>query len=336
MWVYDRSSTRARRSPSKEWSLAPTISRRRILSAAAGLGAAFAWRASGAQDPVKTRAEKNKYALRSGPMGVPYVPRRGYADGPYGQVHFRDTGSGTPLVLCPQAPMTSRQFTNVYEPLHRRGIRAIGVDTPGFGESDPTPFVPTAEDWAAAIPAVLDHLGVARADVLGHHTGSMVATEVALQFPDRVRRLIINGPLPMSEERRASSLEYVRDYEIGLVYQADGSHLQRAFDIRYRAYGPGADPKEVTRYTVEQFQGYAPFWTGHHAAFIYDHGEAVKKITHPTLILTNTGDQIYENAKLTQQIRPDFAFTELEGGGIDVVDQMPEQWAEAVAVFLKQ
>ena len=84
----------------------------------------------------------------------------------------------------------------------RSGIRAIGVDTPGFGESDPTPFVPTAEDWAAAIPAVLDHLGVARADVLGHHTGSMVAPEVALQFPDRVRRLgEFAGVCPRTRDR---------------------------------------------------------------------------------------------------------------------------------------
>ena len=285
---------------------------------------------------AKTRAENNKYALRSGPLDLPYVPRRGYAEGPYGQVHFRDTGSGVPLVLCSQAPQTSRQFTNVYGPLHRRGIRAIGVDSPGFGESDPVPFVPTVEDWAAAVPAVLDHLGIAQADVLGHHTGGMVATEVALQFPERVRKLIINGPLPMTEEERQGFLDYVEAQEIGLVYGADGGHLQQAFAVRYEMYGSGVDPKTITRYTVEQFQGYAPFWTGHHAAFMYDHAAAIEKIEHRTMILTNTGDQIYENAKITRQMRPDFAYTELQGGGIDIVDQMPEEWADAVAAFIEE
>ena len=176
------------------------INRRRFLTAATALGAAAALPALAATG--KTRAERNKYALRSGPMARPYVPRRGYAEGPYGQVHYRDTGRGIPLVLCHQAPQTSKQFTNVYEPLHRRGFRVIGVDSPGFGESDPTPFVPTVEDWAAAIPAVLDHLGLDKVHVLGHHTGGMVATEVALQFPERVDKLIINGPLPMSEEEQ--------------------------------------------------------------------------------------------------------------------------------------
>ncbi len=310
--------------------------RRSFLRAAAAVGAMAALPARAPlADTGKTRAERNKYALRAGPLKTPYVPRRGYAEGPYGQVHFRDTGRGMPLVLCHQAPQTSRQFTNVYEPLHRRGIRAIGVDTPGFGESDPTPFVPTVEDWAAASPAVLDHLGIARADVLGHHTGGMVATEVALQFPHRVRRLIINGPLPMSEERRLSFLEGNEEREINFVYESDGSHLQQSFAGRNRMYGEGADPRTITRYTVEKFQGYAPFWTGHHAAFIYDHGAAIEKLKVPTLILTNTGDQIYENALLTRQLRPDFAYTELQGGGIDIVDQMPEEWADAVAGFVK-
>ena len=301
-------------------------------------GAAIAAMSSArAANAAGTRAENNPYAVRSGPMPVPYVPRRGYADGPFGQVHFRDTGEGSPLILCPQAPQTSRQFENVYEPLARRGIRAIGVDSPGFGESDPTPFVPTVSDWAEAVPAVLDHLGIDKANVLGHHTGGMVATEVAILFPERVNRLIVNGPLPMGEEERSNFLKFVEEREINFVHKADGSHMQEAFAGRYRMFVDGGgtpDPKTITRYTVERFQGYAPFWTGHHAAFIYDHNTALVNLAVPTMILTNTGDQIYEGAKLAAEIRPDFAYVELQGGGIDIVDQMPEEWADAVAGFL--
>ena len=312
------------------------IGRRKLLLGATTVGAALAVGVGTLRaEPGKTRAEQSPYARRSGPMPPPYTPRRDYADGPYGQVHFRDTGTGIPLVLCHQAPQTSRQFTNVYEPLHRRGIRAIGIDMPGFGESDPTPFVPTVEDWAAVVPAVLDHLGMERVHVLGHHTGGMVATEVALQFPDRVQRLIINGPLPMDEARRLEYLDGTEEREINFVYQPDGSHLQASFATRYRMYGDGADPKTITRYAVEKFQGYAPFWTGHHAAFIYDHGAAIEKLQHTTMILTNSGDSINENARLAAQMRPGFAFVELEGGGVDIVDQKPEEWADAVAAFLK-
>ena len=139
----------------------------------------------------------------------------------------------------------------------------------------------------------------------------------------------------MSEERRLRFLKGNEEREINFVYEDDGSHLMQSFGTRHRAYGEGADPRTITRYTVEKFQGYAPWWTGHHAAFIYDHNTALMNLEHPTLILTNTGDQIYENAKMTREMRPDFAYVELEGGGIDIVDQMPEEWADAVEAFLK-
>ena len=260
--------------------------------------------------------------------------RRDYADGPYGLVHFQDTWTGRPLVLCHQAPMSSRQFDSVYPEFSKRGIRAIGIDTPGFGNSDPTDFVPRVEDWAPAMPAVLDHLGLDKVDILGHHTGALVATEVALQFPDRIGNLILAGPLPLEEERE-NFLTYVEQREINFEYKTDGSHLVDQFATRYRAYGPDADPRRITRYTAEQMIGRGPFWYGHYAASKYDHNAAIPKIKQRTLILTNTGDQIYEHAKWTRRMRPDFKYTELHGGGIDIMDQQPEAWVSAIASFLE-
>ncbi len=262
--------------------------------------------------------------------------RRAYAQGPYGQVHFHETGpaDGVPLLLLHQAPVSARQFEPVYPLLAARGIHAIGVDMPGFGGSDPTLFVPGCEDYAKAIPAVLDALGLRQASILGHHTGALVATEVALQFPARIDRLILNGPLPLEDAERASWLEFCRNEEIPYHEKPDGSHLTKLFGIRYGFAQDTVPPGTVTRYIVETLGGLAPFWYGHHAAFMYDHAASLKKIRHPTLILTNTGDQIYEHAKLSHRTRPDFEFTALEGGGIDVVDQLPDAWTEAVAAFV--
>ncbi len=271
------------------------------------------------------------------------APQRGYAKGPYGLVHYYDNGAaGRPLLMFHQAPMSARQFDSVYAPLARRGFRAIGVDMPGFGMSDPTSFVPKVEDWARVAPAVLDHLGIDRADVLGHHTGAMTATEVGVQFPARVRSLVIHGPMPMDEAERAKRLESQKRSEIDFVYQADGSHLATSFMTRYRMYGGAdgkdtgsvADAKQITRYTVEKFQGFAPFWYGHYAAFKYDHEKGLRALKVRTLLLSNTGDQIYEHAQQARKIRPDFDYAELQGGGVDIVDQQPEPWCDLVARFL--
>jgi pimeloyl-ACP methyl ester carboxylesterase len=201
--------------------------------------------------------------------------RRGYADGPWGLVHYYDNAAtpragSLPLLLLHQAPTSARQFEAVYEPLGRRGIRAIGIDTPGFGMSDPTPFVPKVEDWTAAVVAALDHLRIAKADALGHHTGSLLATDLALRYPDRVRYRVVNGP----------------------------------------------------------------FWYGHNAACRYDHAAALQRLRHRTLVLTNTGDSIYELAQRARRIRPDFDYAELPGGGIDITEQRPEACSDRVAAFL--
>ncbi len=266
---------------------------------------------------------------------------RGYARGPHGLVHFHDSAglvptprNARPLVLLHQSPASSRQFEAAFRPLAARGIRFIAVDTPGFGFSDPTPFVPRVADWASSIVAVLDHLGVAQADVLGHHTGSLVATELALQFPMHVRRLILNGPFPVTEQQRAKFLEdNERSHERGRP-KLDGSHLLTSFELRVKMYGPNPDPAIITRVVVEKYQGLGPYTWGHDAAFRYDHVATLKRLTHRTLILTNTGDDIYELAQRARQLRPDFAYTELQGGTHDIVDQQPEAWSDAVAAYV--
>lgn len=249
-------------------------------------------------------------------------------------MHFYDGGVGEPLLLLHQSPMSARQFESVSAPLSARGIRPVALDLPGFGCSDPTPFVPEIGDWAPAAVAVMDHLGFGRCDVLGHHTGALVATEVALQAPQRVRRLILNGAFPITPEERAAGLEGVRKREIELEYSGDGAHLRDSFLSHQRAYGPGSDPRRITRYVVEKFQGFGPFWYGHHAAYRYDHAAALPKITQRTLLLSNTGDRIHDQALRARALRPDFAYTELQGGTGAIIDQQPEAWADAVAAFL--
>lgn len=266
------------------------------------------------------------------------VGERGYAKGPYGLVHYHDTqtGSGVPMVLLHQAPMSHRQFNTVYGLLSARGVRAIGIDTPGFGMSDPTPFVPQVSDWASSVIAVLDHLRISRADMVGHHTGSLIATEVSLQFPKRVHKVVLNGPFPITESERKLFLDDLQKSEVDFEYRADGSHLAESFAKRSKFFGPGADPRHITRMQVEKFQGFGPFWYGHNAAYRYDHASTLLRMTHPTLILTNTGDMAYPMAQRARQLRPDMAYVELSGGNVDIVDQAPEAWVEAVAAFTRR
>jgi pimeloyl-ACP methyl ester carboxylesterase len=87
------------------------------------------------------------------------TPRKAYATGPDGQVHYRDAGAGRPLLLLHQTPCHLGQFDAAFPLLVATGIRVIAVDTPGYGQSDPPRGTPTIAAYAGAMLAVLDDLG---------------------------------------------------------------------------------------------------------------------------------------------------------------------------------
>jgi pimeloyl-ACP methyl ester carboxylesterase len=243
-------------------------------------------------------------------------------------------GEGPAVLMFHQAPMTSGQFDNVYGPLSAHGLTAIGVDMPGFGMSDVPDFVPRVEDYAQVAPAVLDALKIDKAAMLGHHTGALVATEAALQFPDRAFALVLAGPFPLTEEERARYLSTSTPREQAFTALPGGAHLATLFQGRERMAAGTVPLNRISNYVVQALIGPGPYWYGHHAAYQYHHDLSLMRVTLPTLIITNTGDQIHEHAKRAHAMRPDFAYAELEGGGVDIVDQQPEAWSAAVAGFV--
>lgn len=262
--------------------------------------------------------------------------RRGYVDGPYGQIHYSAALSGRPLVLLHQAPMSLRQFDSVYPLFTARGFRPIGIDLPGFGLSDPTSFVPRIEDWARIIAPVLEALSIDKADLLGHHTGALVAAAFAASQPERTRSLVMHAVLLPTEEERRAALARVEANERNFTYHDDGSHLAAAFLLRKRLHGGPADPRLLTRYVVEQFMGLGPFWHGHHAAWQFDLRALLERLPERTLVVTNTGDVIHEMSQRILTLRPGTRIATLTGGGVDIVDEQPEGWVSLICGYLTE
>ena len=264
------------------------------------------------------------------------TPRRGYAEGPFGQIHFQDTGENrTTLVLFSQSPLTSGQFDYVYPLLAQVGVRTIGIDTPGFGMSDPPPSPPVIGDFSTSVPAVLDHLGIKAAHVGGHHTGCKIAMEAAIAYPDRVLSVVLSGPGPMSREEQRTYIDTVLEEEKSYAAKPDGTHLSDMFVKRLPWIKDHPDGLDLcTGYIVQQLMGRGPFWYGHHAAFNYDGAAAMQKVTQPGLALFNTGDMLYPLAEKTRNLCPHFAYAEIKGGGVDITDQDPEGWVREVTNFL--
>jgi pimeloyl-ACP methyl ester carboxylesterase len=259
--------------------------------------------------------------------------RRAYVDGRWGQVHLAMAGpeSRPPLLLLHQSPLSGAQFAPALPLLARAGLRAIAVDTAGFGLSDPPPAPASIAEHAEALVMVMDALGLARAHLLGHHTGAMIAASLAARFPQRVERLVLNGvPLFSAEERAHFATFNFRP----IKPKADGSHLMAAWQQRLAASPGWSDLAAMHRHVVAWLANPERAHWGFQMAFAHDLEADLRAITAPTLILTNSGEDLFEASQRAHALRPDWAFESLEGGTHDVVDEMPEAWAATVVRWL--
>lgn len=105
------------------------------------------------------------------------------------RLRVRRTGRGEPLLLI----MGLGGCIESWDPLTRRlkGRELIRVDHPGMGKS-PVPALPVLMPGIAQLYVhLLDTLGYQRVDVLGYSFGGTVAQQMAVQHPERIKRLVL-------------------------------------------------------------------------------------------------------------------------------------------------
>jgi pimeloyl-ACP methyl ester carboxylesterase len=151
------------------------------------------------------------------------------------EIAFLDEGEGDPIVLV--HGFASSKEVNWVRPSWMTTLtgakrRVIALDDRGHGEStklyDPADYHTAlmAED----VRALLDHLQIARADVMGYSMGARICAFLALKHPDRVRSVILGGlgiklvegiglPESIAEALEAPSLDGVTD-PVGHMFRA--------------------------------------------------------------------------------------------------------------------
>lgn len=113
-------------------------------------------------------------------------------------IAFRDEGEGDPVLLIhgfASNGAVNWRSTGWVDVLTRAGYRTIAMDVRGHGGSakltDPAAYRPSLMARDAA--NLIDHLGLSRADVMGYSMGGRIGAFLALEYPDKVRSLIIGG-----------------------------------------------------------------------------------------------------------------------------------------------
>jgi pimeloyl-ACP methyl ester carboxylesterase len=108
-------------------------------------------------------------------------------------IGVRESGAGDPVVFVHGSGMSGATWAPVLA--HLQGCRAIAIDLPGFGLSDPYSYSgrPLRAHAVAQLTSVLDALELDRATLVGTSLGGMWALCLALDAPDRVSAVVSIG-----------------------------------------------------------------------------------------------------------------------------------------------
>ncbi len=256
-----------------------------------------------------------------------------YIDGPFGQVHFRswgDLGQGIPLVCLPPSPFSSVAYHTI-APLLVDDHPVIAIDYPGYGNSQASPQAPKIFDYAAAAAAVIRTLpGEQPANLLGFHTGCLVAVETALQAPEQVNHVVMTDSPFFAPAKRAELLEKMgkpiqlspnfsglqKDWDFCITKRLEQIPLTRAFQMFVDHISAGENTNAAFA-----------------AAFQYPCEERFAALTHEcTVIATSAG--LYEQSINTAQAITQAQLVELTEIQSAVLDRGAPLLAKAINKLL--
>jgi pimeloyl-ACP methyl ester carboxylesterase len=154
------------------------------------------------------------------------------------QLYYEIRGHGKPLVLLHGGVQTiDLTFGPLLEPL-AAGRQVIAVELQGHGHTADTGRPMTIEGLAGDVVALLDHLGIAQADLLGFSLGGLVACAVAVGSPGRVGRLIVASAdphrppgresAPIDEDRLPTQADFLAMRDAYLAVAPDPAHFDEA------------------------------------------------------------------------------------------------------------
>jgi pimeloyl-ACP methyl ester carboxylesterase len=248
------------------------------------------------------------------------------------RIHVAMIGSGETLLLLHQTPRSWDEFRDVL-PLLGQRYRTIAMDTVGFGDSDALPVgEDSIESWAACAFDLLDELGVASAGLVGHHTGSAIAIEMAAARPERIRALVLSAP-PYVDAARRAAVAAGKKLIDETSPSSDGGHLLELWQMRQPFY-PSDDIELLDRFVVDALKAGRLAAEGHRVVNRYVMETRLPLVRCPTLVISPTADpHAHPVASRVAGAIAGAGLIEVAGGMVPFPDQMPDAFASTTLSF---
>jgi pimeloyl-ACP methyl ester carboxylesterase len=186
------------------------------------------------------------------PYPVSYLPLTMYGQDvrmAYMDIPPAGQPNGRTVVLLHGMNFGGFYFGGPIEVLRNEGFRVVVPDEIGFGRSS-KPIMPyNFHDMAANVRKLLQSLGIARAAIVGHSMGGMLAARFSASYPDMAERTVIYNPIGLTDPRYQTQWRTADDaYKATMAQTHD--QIYQAFYANIRRYfpSPGAWKPEYEQY----------------------------------------------------------------------------------------
>ena len=243
------------------------------------------------------------------------------------RIHWQESGEGSPLLLIMGAVYSSQMWYPALPALSARH-RVIRFDNRGTGGSTATREA-SISDMAQDALAVLDAAGVTTAHVYGVSLGGVVAQELAVQAPERVRSLVLGctGILTADKPRAPKSMNH-------LFWLPKRTLIART---TFGSACPPANAEQARQTLLRDVRKRRGLVAQQDALRAYAaSADAVATLTMPALVLHGTEDPIVPlqwGQELAETL-PNADLITYEGAGHNYAVEVPESANNDVLAFL--
>ncbi len=258
---------------------------------------------------------------------------QGFADVNGTRLHFEVAGSGTPLVLIHGNTLDLRMWDDQFQDFAAR-YQVVRYDMRGYGQS----ALPTTEPYAPAddLMALLHHLGLKHAHILGLSRGGVVAIDFALTFPRATDSLIAvdSGVRGYPWEAFGTFSAQVRATAL-----TSGIGAARQHWLEGALFAPALEQPQVAGRLKEMVTGYSGWhWLNNETLRIPDPlpVDRLDIIDKPTLVIVGERDipDFQAAADIIGQRIPDAVKVVIPGVGHMSNMENPARFNEIVLDFL--
>jgi len=257
---------------------------------------------------------------------------KGYRQSFLGQIHYREYGEG-PAVLClHQSPQSSSMFDCVL-PYLGKHFRTICMDTIGYGMSDQPGRMVEPEEYGRTILEFLDGFGITKPiPVIGVHTGAYFATQLAVQAPDRVSKIVLSGPVLLHPDNRQ-----IPPKAPITIARADGGHLLELWNSRWKHVAPVKDVVAFHNLYIAALDAGPRAQAAYYANGKLDTLKQIQNdVKCPVYIVWGDRDLSAPGIVRCLPLIPNIPNHIIPGGTLDTMEEFPKEWSEAVIKYIEE